>query len=88
MTQLAGGPSGLRDCRNRVLEDQLILRTRFEQQGKLVKALNAAEQFRAVDQIDRHRGFLAPRKIQKTILDVLWCLLWVHETIFLKSDWL
>ena len=65
----------MRDGGNSVLEDQLILRARFEQQRKFVEALNSAQQFRAVDEINRHRRFLAARKIQKTILDVLWRLL-------------
>ena len=75
MPQLARRASRLRDRGDGVLEDQLILRARFEQQRKLVEALNSAQQLRAVDEINRHRGFLAARKIQKTILDVLWRLL-------------
>ena len=75
MTQLACRTPRLRDGGNRVLENQLILRAGFEQQRKLVEALDAPQQLRAVDQINRDRRLLAARKIQKTILDVLWCLL-------------
>ena len=56
-----------------MFENKLILRAGFQQQRKLVEALDATQQFRAVDQIDRHGGFLAAREIQKTILNVLWC---------------
>ena len=60
------------DSRNSVLENQLILRAGFQQQRKLVEALDAAEQLCAIHKINRHRGLLSPGEIQKTILNVLW----------------
>ena len=58
-----------------MFEDQLILGARFQQQREFVEALDTPEQLGAIDQIDRHRCFLAARQVQKTILDVLWyCL--------------
>ena len=74
MAQLAGRPPHLGDSGNGVLENELILRARFEQQRKLVKALNATKQLCAVNEIDRHRSSLATREIQKTVLNVLRCL--------------
>ena len=65
-----------------MLENQLLLRAGFQQQRKLVEALDTAEQLGAVDEIDRDGRLLAPREIQKTILDVLWCLLCVHRSEF------
>ena len=56
-----------------MFENQLILRAGFQQQRKLIEALDATQQFRAVDEIDCHSGLLAAREIQKTILNVLWC---------------
>jgi len=55
-----------------VLEDQLIVGAGFQNQRELVKALDPAQQFGAVDQINCDRRFLATREIEKTILDVLW----------------
>ena len=63
MAQLARRASGLRDGGDGVLEDQLLLRARFEEQRELVEALNPAQQFCAVDEINRDRGLLAARKI-------------------------
>ena len=75
MMQLAGRASRVRDGGNSVLENQLVLRARLEEQRKLVEALNPSQQLGAVDQVYGHRGFLTTRKIQKTILNILWCLL-------------
>ena len=75
MMQLARRASRVRDGGNSVLENQLVLRARLEEQRKLVEALNPPQQLGAVDEIYCHCSFLAARKIQKTILDVLWCLL-------------
>ena len=75
MMQLARGTSRVRDGGNRVLEDQLVLRARLEEQRKLVEALNPSQKLGAVDQVYGHRGFLAAREIQKAILNILRCLL-------------
>ena len=84
MTQLSRRASRLRDGGNSVLEDQLLLRAGFKQQRKLVETLNASQQLGAVDEINRQRRLLAAREIQKTILNILWCLLGIHETFALK----
>ena len=55
-----------------MLENQLLLRSRFHDQRKLVEALNAAEQLGSIHQINRDRGLLAPREIEKSVLNVLW----------------
>ena len=55
-----------------MLEDQLLLRARFHDQRKLVEALNAAQELGAIHQVNRDRSFLAPREIEKSILNVLW----------------
>ena len=55
-----------------MLEDQLFLRTRFHDQRKLVEALNAAQELGAIHQINRDRSLLAPREIEKSVLNILW----------------
>ena len=55
-----------------MLEDQLLLRSRFHDQRKLVEALDAAQQLGSIHQINRDRCFLAPREIEKSVLNVLW----------------
>ena len=55
-----------------MLEDQLIVGAGFQNQRELVKALDPAQQFGAVDQINCDSRFLATGEIEKTILDVLW----------------
>ncbi len=65
----------MRDCGDGVFEDQLFLGTRLEQDGELVEALNPPEELGAVQQIDDYRGLLAAHRIQKCILDILWCRL-------------
>ncbi|MDX6406474.1 MAG: hypothetical protein QOH70_3929 [Blastocatellia bacterium] len=72
LPQLAGRPARLRDGRDGMFENQLLLRARFHNQRKLVKALNSPQQFRAVDQIDRDRDLFPPREIEETVLNILW----------------
>ena len=55
-----------------MLENQLLLRSRFHYQRKLVEALNAAQQLGAIHEINRDRSLLAPREIEKSVLNVLW----------------
>ncbi len=64
-----------------MLENQLLLRAGFQNQGELVKALDAPQQLRAIDEIDRHRGLLASREIEETILNILRCWFDVHESV-------
>ena len=55
-----------------MLENQLLLRSRFHDQRKLVEALNAAEQLGSIHQINRDRSLLPPREIEKSVLNILW----------------
>ena len=55
-----------------MLENQLLLRSRFHDQRKLVEALDAAQKLSAIHQINRDRSLLAPREIEKSVLNVLW----------------
>ena len=70
-----------------MLEDQLILRAGFQEQREFVEALDAPQQLRAVDEINRDGSFLAAREIQKTILDVLWYYFRIQETIAPIAKW-
>ena len=72
LPQLAGRTSRLRDRRDGVFENQLLLRACFHDQRKLVKALDAPQQFGTVHQIDRDRYFFPPREIEEAVLNVLW----------------
>lgn len=74
-SKLTGAAPRLRDRRNRVLENQLFLRSGFHNQGKLVEAFDAAQQLRSIHQIESYGSLLAPREIEKSILNVLWCRL-------------
>jgi len=49
--ELARGSSSLRDRRNRVFENQLFLCAGFHNQGKLIEAFDAAQEFGAVHQV-------------------------------------
>jgi hypothetical protein len=55
-----------------VFENQLILRAGLEQQREFVETFNAAQQLGAIDKINCYSSLLAPRQIQKTILNILW----------------
>ena len=61
----------LRDRRDGVFENQLLLGARFQNQREFVEALDAAQQLCTVNQIDRYRGFLAAREIEEAILNIL-----------------
>lgn len=58
-------------CRNRVLEDQLFLVIGFEHQGVLIKALDAAGEFNAAQEVDRNDTLFFARIIEKAVLYVL-----------------
>ena len=70
-----------------MLEDQLILRAGFQQQREFVETLDAAEQLRAVDEINCHGSFIAAREIQKAVLDILWYYFRIHETTAPIAKW-
>ena len=54
-----------------MFEDQLFKISRFEHQGKFVKAANFAREFDAAHQIDRDIDTVFPQIIQEAILYVL-----------------
>ena len=72
MTQFARPAARLRNRRNSVLENELLLCAGLEQQREFVKALDASQQLRAVHEVDCHGGFLSAGEVQKTVLNVLW----------------
>jgi len=61
----------MRDRRDSMLENQLVLRAGFHNQGKPIEALDAAEKFGPVHQINRDRRLFPPREIKETVLNVL-----------------
>ena len=69
--QLVSATARLRDRRDGVFENQLILRVCFQDQRKLVKALDAAQEFGAIHQVDRDLNFFPPREIEEAVLNVL-----------------
>ena len=69
--QVAAIASRLRDCRDGVFEDQLIMRSRFQQDRKLIKTPDATCQFSSIDKIDHNRRFFAADCIEKGVLNVL-----------------
>ena len=71
LSQLAGRPTRLRNRRDGVFENQLIVRVCFQDQRKLVKALDAAQEFGAIHQVDRDLNFFPPREIEEAVLNVL-----------------
>ena len=75
LSQFASRAPRLRDGRDGVLKNQLLLRAGFQNQRKLIKALDAAQQFGAVHKINRDCYLLSPREIEEAVLDVLWCWL-------------
>ena len=73
--EIAGRAPCLRDSRYGVLENQLLLRGGLHDQRKLIKALNAAQELRAIHQIDGHRDLFPAGEIEKAVLNILWRLL-------------
>ena len=69
--QLSAGTPRVRDSRDGVLENQLLLGCGFKHYGKLIETLDAPKQLCAVNQIDRDGASFTASKIQKSILDVL-----------------
>lgn len=71
LPEVAAATSGLRDRRDGVLKNQLLVGTGFEQDRKLVETANAAGQLGAVNQENNDRGSFAAQVIEKPILNVL-----------------
>lgn len=61
----------MRNGRNRVFENQEILTVSIEENRKFIKAFKTPGERRAVHQMNRDNGFLAPQSIKKSILNVL-----------------
>lgn len=72
MPQFASPAARMRNGRDSVLKNELVLRAGLEQQREFVKALDASQQLRAVHEVNCHGGFLSAGEVQKTILNVLW----------------
>ena len=60
---LAQGAARVLDRRDRVLEDELLLRAGFEEHRELVEAADATRKLRAVHQVNRNRVFLAAHRV-------------------------
>ena len=73
--EIPGRAPRLRDSRYGMLENQLLLRGSLHDQRKLIKALNAAQELRAIHQIDGDRDLFPAREIEKAVLNILWRLL-------------
>ena len=71
--------SCLRDRRDGVFEDQLFLRSGLEQDGKLIKTSDAAGQLGPVEEVHDHRCLLTANRVEKSVLNVLWCLFAVRH---------
>jgi hypothetical protein len=69
--QLAAGAPRVRDSRNGVLENQLLLGCGFKHYRKFIETLDATEQLCAINQIDRDSASFTASEIQKSILNVL-----------------
>ena len=54
-----------------MFENQLILRSGFQQNGKLVETSNAAGKLRAVHEIDHHRRLFTANRVKKRVLNIL-----------------
>ena len=77
--QIAGISPRLRDRGDGVFEDELFLRTRLQQHGKLVKTPDSPRQLGAVQQVDDDGSLLAADRIEKRILNILRCLFAVRH---------
>jgi hypothetical protein len=64
-----------------VFEDQLFLRTGFEQDRKLVEASDSARQFRAIQQVNDYGRLLTSHRVEKGVLNILWCLFTVRHDL-------
>ena len=57
--------------RDRVFEDELLLRSGFEQHGVLIEAADAPRELRPVHQVDRHGVLFPAHRVQERVLYVL-----------------
>ena len=64
------GASG-NHSRDRVLEDQLLLRVVFQQHRILVEGADFPCQLDAADQVNRNGAFVLSDRIQESILNIL-----------------
>ena len=62
-----------------MLEDQLLLRSGFENQRVLVETLDPTRQLDTADEVDRHTRTLASGLIQKIVLNVVRRQCFVHH---------
>ena len=53
----------MRDRGDRMFEDQLLSRARFQEYRELVETLDFPKQFRAIKQVERYRGLLTPNRV-------------------------
>ena len=65
-------------CRNGVLENQLLLRARFDNQRELIETFYPAQELGAVDQINSYGGLFSAGEIEKSVLNILWRRFWIH----------
>jgi len=72
--EIAGTPARLRNRRDGVFEDQLLLRARLQQYGELIEASNSSGQFCAIQQVDNYRRLLTADRVEKCVLNILRCL--------------
>ncbi len=69
--EVATAASILGNGRNSVFENQLLVRSRLEQDRELVETTNPTGQFCAIQQVDQYRRFLAADSVQKGVLNIL-----------------
>lgn len=69
--QVSAVASCLRDCRDGMFEDQLIVRSGFKQNRKPVETANTAGKLGAVHKIDHDRRLFAAHGVKKRILNIL-----------------
>ena len=72
--EIAGTPARLRNRRDGVFEDQLLLCPRLQQYGELIEASNSSGQFCAIQQVDNYRRLLTADRVEKCVLNILRCL--------------
>ena len=54
-----------------MLEDELVVWTGLQQNGKLIETADAARQLGAIHEVDRDRRFFAPDGVKKSVLNIL-----------------
>src|SRR5208337_1280580 len=80
---VAVGPARDDDSRNRVLEDELLLVTGFENHRVLVEGSDTTRQLHPADQIDRNIVPFLSCRVEEGILNILLCRLSFHLPISL-----